>query len=212
MDVLRSLYGQFDPVWPLEVEETDWYENWQEEKALAPDDIKKLRARGITRPEIPVCRMFTDHRGVGKATELKPVKHMLKRARLDGRCLSSLLDAGHSLDSQDATPDIIFHMIRQLVDGLNDAGLGLGRAKFDQFFGEIEDLLNSEGEFQTSYGLINKVVQLCRVSESKAAFSDDPRLWNVLLRNLMAPPYEDEPGTIWYDWNALLAAVPGVAR
>jgi len=29
--------------------------NWQEQKALAPDDIKKLLARGIARSEIPVC-------------------------------------------------------------------------------------------------------------------------------------------------------------
>ena len=55
MDVLRALYGQFDPARPLEVEETDLYVNWQEEKALAPDDIKKLLARGIARSEIPVC-------------------------------------------------------------------------------------------------------------------------------------------------------------
>jgi hypothetical protein len=39
MDVLRALYGQFDPARPLEVEETDLYVNWQEDKALAPDDI-----------------------------------------------------------------------------------------------------------------------------------------------------------------------------
>lgn len=46
------------------------------------------------------------------------------------------------------------------------------------------------------------------VHRSKAAFSDDPELWNVLLGNLMALPYEDESG-VWYDWNALIAAVPG---
>jgi len=46
------------------------------------------------------------------------------------------------------------------------------------------------------------------VHHSKAAFSDDPALWNLLLRNLMALPYEDESG-VWYDWNPLIAAVPG---
>jgi hypothetical protein len=30
MDVLRALYGQFDPARPLEVKETDLYVNWQE--------------------------------------------------------------------------------------------------------------------------------------------------------------------------------------
>jgi hypothetical protein len=66
MDVLRALYGQFNPARPLEVEETDLYVNWQGQRALAPDDIKKLLARGIARSEIPVCRMFTGHRGVGR--------------------------------------------------------------------------------------------------------------------------------------------------
>jgi hypothetical protein len=47
------------------------------------------------------------------------------------------------------------------------------------------------------------------VHQSKAAFSDDPELWNLLLLNLMALPYEDESGSIWYDWNPLIAAVPG---
>jgi hypothetical protein len=46
------------------------------------------------------------------------------------------------------------------------------------------------------------------VHQSKAAFSDDPALWNLLLLNLMALPYEDESG-VWYDWNPLIAAVPG---
>lgn len=46
------------------------------------------------------------------------------------------------------------------------------------------------------------------VHHSKEAFNDDPQLWNLLLRNLTALPYEDEAG-VWYDWNPLLAAVPG---
>jgi hypothetical protein len=46
------------------------------------------------------------------------------------------------------------------------------------------------------------------VHQSKAPFSDDPELWNLLLGNLMALPYEDGSG-VWYDWNPLIAAVPG---
>lgn len=50
MDVLRALYGQFDPARPLEVEETDLYVNWQEEKALAPDDTRSCwRAVSLVR-------------------------------------------------------------------------------------------------------------------------------------------------------------------
>jgi len=48
------------------------------------------------------------------------------------------------------------------------------------------------------------------VHRSKAEL-DDPDLWNSLLRNLLAFAYEDELG-VWYDWNPLLAAVPGAAK
>jgi hypothetical protein len=62
MDVLRALYGQFDPARPLEVEETDLYVNWQEEKALAPDDIKMelARQRG---GRLPVVHGSAGHAG-----------------------------------------------------------------------------------------------------------------------------------------------------
>jgi hypothetical protein len=109
MDVLRALYGQFDPARPLEVEETDLYVNWQEDKALAPDDIKKLLARGIARSEIPVCRMFTGHRGVGKTTELKRIKSMLEDGEAGPPVFVSMLRAEQWMDLQDVeAPDIVF--------------------------------------------------------------------------------------------------------
>jgi hypothetical protein len=52
---------------------------------------------------------------------------------------------------------------------------------------------------------------LRKIHTSKAELADDPDLWNALLRNLLAFAYEDDSG-VWYDWNALLAAVPGVAN
>jgi hypothetical protein len=52
---------------------------------------------------------------------------------------------------------------------------------------------------------------LRKIHRSKAELADDPDLWNALLRNLLAFAYEDDSG-VWYDWNALLASVPGVAK
>jgi hypothetical protein len=52
---------------------------------------------------------------------------------------------------------------------------------------------------------------LRKIHASKAELADNPDLWNALIRNLLAFAYEDESG-VWYDWNALLAAVPGVAK
>lgn len=56
------------------------------------------------------------------------------------------------------------------MDDLNDAGFALGRAKFEQFFGEIKDLLGSEVEFQSikvpagiaEFGLVLKDVPRAR--------------------------------------------------
>jgi len=92
VDILRALYGQFDPARPLEVEETDLYVNWQGDKALAPDDVKKLLARGIALSEIPVCRLFTGHRGVRKTTELKRVKSMLEKGEAGRPLFVSILE------------------------------------------------------------------------------------------------------------------------
>jgi hypothetical protein len=188
------MFCQFDPARPLEVEETDLYVNWQEEKALAPDDIKKLLARGIARSEIPVCRMFTGHRGVGKTTELKRVKHMLENGEAGRPMFVSLLEVEQWLDLQDIqAPDIIFHMVRQLVDDLNDAGFGLGRAKFEQFFGEIKDLLNSEVEFQSikvptgiaEFGLVLKDVPRARPTLRKLIEGHLPTIYDLINKAVL---------------------------
>jgi hypothetical protein len=199
MDVLRALYGQFDPARPLEVEETDLYVNWQEEKALAQDDIKKLLARGIARSEIPVCRMFTGHRGVGKTTELKRVKKMLESGEIGRPLFVSFLEGERWLDLQDVqAPDIIFHMIRQLVDDLDAAGFGLGRAKFEQFFGEIKDLLNSDVEFQSikvpagiaEFGLVLKDVPRARPTLRKLIEGHLPTIYDLINKVVLGKARE----------------------
>jgi hypothetical protein len=112
--------------------------------------VKKLLARAIARSEIPMCRLFTGHRGVGKTTELKRVKRTLETGQAGRQVFVSFLLAQEWMDLQDVkAPDIIFNIVRQLVDDLKEAGFSLGRTQFEQFFGEIKDLLKSDVEFQS---------------------------------------------------------------
>ena len=53
------------------------------------------------------------------------------------------------MDLQDVqAPDIIFHIVRQLVDDLNAAGFSAGHSKFAQFLKDINEQLNREVEPQ----------------------------------------------------------------
>jgi hypothetical protein len=175
------------------------YVNWQEQKSLAPDDIKKLLARGIARSEIPVCRMLTGHRGVGKTTELKRVKQRLESSETGRPLFVSFLEVEQWLDLQDVqAPDIIFHMVRQLVDDPDAAGFGLGRAKLDQFFSEVKDLLNSEVEFQTikapagivEFGLQLKDVPRARPTLRKLIEGHLPTIYDLINKVVLAKARE----------------------
>ena len=133
--------------------------------------------------------MFTGHRGVGKTTELKRVKRMLEKGEVGRPMFVSFLEAEQWLDLQDVqAPDIIFHMVRQLVDDLSEAGFGLGRAKFEQFFGEIKGLLNSEVEFQSikvpagivEFGLALKDVPRARPTLRKLIEGHLPTIYDLI--------------------------------
>ena len=198
MDVLRALYGQFDPARPLEVEETDLYVNWQEEKALAPDDIKKLLARGIARSEIPVCRMFTGHRGAGKTTELKRVKNMLEKGEAGRPMFVSLLEAEQWLDLQDVqAPDIIFQVVRQLVDDLSKAGFS-AQSKFAQFFSDIKDQLSRKVELQSvkvptgfaELGLVLKEVPFARATLRELIEGRLPTIYQLINKEVLTEARE----------------------
>lgn len=96
---------------------------------------------------------------------------MLEKGEAGRALFVSILEVEKWMDLQDIRPeDIIFHIVRQLVDDLKDAGLGFGLIKFEHFFGEIKDLLNSEVEFQSikvpsgiaEFGLVLKDVPRAR--------------------------------------------------
>ena len=83
MDKRAALYQQFDPARPLEAD-SDLYVDWQRE--LNRDDIKQRLANSVSLAgDIAVSRLLTGHRGVGKTTELKRVKRILRRGPWSGR-------------------------------------------------------------------------------------------------------------------------------
>ncbi|MGA2579011.1 MAG: hypothetical protein ABSH24_23620 [Bryobacteraceae bacterium] len=114
---------------------------------------------------------------------------MLEKGEVGRPMFVSFLEAEQWLDLQDVqAPDIIFHMVRQLVDDLSEAGFGLGRAKFEQFFGEIKCLLNSEVEFQSikvpagivEFGLALKDVPRARPTLRKLIEGHLPTIYDLI--------------------------------
>jgi hypothetical protein len=147
MSLQADLYNQFDPARPLEAGEAT-YVDWQKE--LGADDVKKRLARSFALSGvIPVCRLFTGHRGVGKTTELKRVKEMLEQG-LDGRrFFVSLLEAEQWMDLSDVRPpDVVLHIVRQLVEDFKKAEVPLGDDPLSRFFGELKDLMGRSVELK----------------------------------------------------------------
>ena len=148
MSQRAALYQQFDPTRPLEADEEQLYVDWQKELGL--DDVKIRLAEGIALSgPLPVCRLFTGHRGVGKTTELKRVKRILEEGAGDGKRFVCLLEAEQWMHLEHVTPtDIVFHMARQIVDDLKQAGFGFGVTKLTQFFAEIGEILSQDVELK----------------------------------------------------------------
>ena len=170
MPTIDSLYQQFDPARPLEANEVELYVDWQQE--IGTTNVKKLLVHSIARTGgVPVTRLFTGHRGVGKTTELKRVQEMLEHISGSRRLFVSLLQAEQWIDLQDVQPpDIVFHIVRQLIADLDRVGCGYDKRRFLELFREIWDQLNREVElkdlkFKTEnaeLGLVLKDVPVAR--------------------------------------------------
>ncbi|MBI3472274.1 MAG: hypothetical protein HY013_13035 [Candidatus Solibacter usitatus] len=195
MDTLSALYQQFDPLRPLEVEESDLYVDWQ--RQCGPEDIKKRLANSIAYTgSIPVTRLFTGHRGVGKTTELKRVKHELENRT--PRRFVSLLQAADWVDLGDVQPpDLVLHIVRQLVTDLKDAGFGLGWTKFIQFFAEIKDILSTEVELKNlkvggpvEFGIAIKDVPGARGKLRKLLEDRLPTIYDLINKEVLRPARE----------------------
>lgn len=153
MGVFENLYEQLDPNRPLEADEVELYVNWQEQ--LGADDVKTLLTRRISRSRTPACRLFTGHRGVGKTTELKRVAYKLRHGDAGRNFFVSFLEAEAWLDLNDPQPtDVVFSIVRKLVDDFDAAGVGLAREKFQGFLGDFVEFVNQDVELkQLKFGL-----------------------------------------------------------
>ena len=83
----------------------------------------------------------------------------------------SLLLAEESVDLQDVQPpDVLFHMVRQVVADLREAGFRVGWERFIQFFRDLGEVLNTEVELRNveigadpvKFGLVLKDVPRLR--------------------------------------------------
>jgi len=148
MSKRAALYQQFNPARPLEAGEENLYVDWQ--RMLGLDDVKTRLAQSIALSgSTPVCRLFTGHRGVGKTTELKRVKRLLESGDAGAKLFVCFLEAERWMHPEDITStDIVFHVARQIVDDLKQAGFDFGMTKLTEFFREFGELLSSEVELK----------------------------------------------------------------
>jgi len=187
---LAALYRQFDPLRPLEADAQGdaLYVDWQKE--LAPADVKALLVNSITLSSgVPVTRLFTGHRGVGKTTELMRVKRMLEQGAAGQKLFVSLLLAEEWVDLQDVSAsEVVFQIVRQLVADLRDAGFNLGWTQFLEFFKEFGDLLKTEVELRSleigpdpvKFGVVLKGVPGARPLLRKLLEQRLPRVYDLV--------------------------------
>jgi hypothetical protein len=193
VDKRAALYQQFDPARPLEAHEEDLYVDWQRE--LGRDDIKQRLANSIALSGgVAVSRLFTGHRGVGKTTELKRVKRILEEGNASRKLFVSFLRAQEWLDLQDVKPpDIVLHIVRQLVDDLGAAGFTLARTRLAEFFKEFRDVLNAEVELKdikipagvAEFGLTLKEVPVARAALRRLLEGHLPTLYHLINEEIL---------------------------
>lgn len=142
MDPLTALSAQFDPLRPLEADETDLYVDWQNQLDDIADDVKVRLANSIARSPAPITRLFTGHRGAGKTTELNRVRQRLQDGVSGRRVFVSMLFAEQWVHLDDVAPeDLVFQIVRQLVTDLQEAGVPLAETSFRTSLGKVQDFL-----------------------------------------------------------------------
>jgi hypothetical protein len=200
MSDAKALYQQFDPLRPLEADaEGDaLYVDWQ--KDLAPQDVKVLLINSIAlSSQLSIVKLFTGHRGSGKTTELMRVKRKLEQGAPGQKWFVSQLQAEEWVDLQDVSAsEIVFQMALQLVSDLKGAGQSFGWEKFNQFFKEFRDLLNTEVELKSvevaldplKFGLTLKQVPSARPALRRLLEGRLPRLYDLINKEVLTKARE----------------------
>jgi hypothetical protein len=192
MGDIARIYPKFDPVRPLEAHETSLYVDWQ--KTCLPDDVKLQLARAVAHAgPVPVQRLFTGHRGIGKTTELNRVRQRLEEKH---GFFVSMLQAEEFVDLGDVQPpDLVLQMARQLLQDFRDAGFGTGWLKFETFFGEIAEAVKSDASLERleagvgplKFGIAIKQVPGARARLRKILEDRLPSIYDLINQQILGP-------------------------
>jgi hypothetical protein len=191
-DVLDALWEQFDPTRPLAADQGDLYEDWQNE--LGPSDTKSKLTKAIARSRgASTYRLLTGHRGVGKTTELLRVADRLRSGHAPRKLFVSYVESEKWLDLNDVdAPDVIFHMVRQLVTDLRDQGFAFGWEKFTGFFREFQEVLNADVELNSvkipgpiEFGMAFKDIAGVRARMRKLLEGQLPTIYDLINREVL---------------------------
>ena len=99
------------------------------------------------------------------------------------------MEAEQWLDLQDVgPPDIIFHIVRQLVDDLKQAGFDFAATSFGEFFKEFHDILKSDVELKNidtptdiaKFGLVLKQVPGARGTLRSLLQGQLPKIYDLI--------------------------------
>ncbi|MFN0145984.1 MAG: hypothetical protein ACKVT1_05705, partial [Dehalococcoidia bacterium] len=139
--VKAQLYQQFAPDEALDPGDSR-YVDWPSQVDVedAKSNLASSIALGGTTPQ---TRLITGHRGTGKTTELKRVKRLLESGEEGRKIFVSILPSEEWLALEDVDArDIVFQVVRQLVDDLAGQGFKPARARFDNWFKDLAGKLN----------------------------------------------------------------------
>jgi hypothetical protein len=186
VDPLTALSAQFDPLRPLEADETDLYVDWQDQLDTA-DDVKVRLVNSITRSRGPVTRLFTGHRGAGKTTELNRVRQRLQEGISGRRVFVSMLFAERWVHLDDVQPeDLVYQIVRQLVVDLTEAGFSFAETKFRSALGGVRDFFKGRVDLDKADVGIDPV----KVSLRFEAFPTARKEFRTLLQGLLPTIYD----------------------
>ncbi|MFN7959946.1 MAG: hypothetical protein U0002_01615 [Thermoanaerobaculia bacterium] len=194
MSLDQALYREFDPTRPLEAGEAE-YVDWQKELGL--DDVKPRLARSLSLSlDAPVCRLFTGHRGIGKTTELKRVKRLLEEGAAGQRYFVCYLESERWLDLEDVqAPEVVLHIVRQIVDDLRRKEVPLGESALGGFLNRLTELMKSEVELKevkvpaglVDFGFAIKDVTHARRKLRELLEGRLPDLYDLVNREVLEP-------------------------
>lgn len=145
-DLLKRIYAAFgpDPLRADNPEQRELYVNLDEVRGEA-DVVHRLASR-IRLNDGPTCQILAGHRGSGKSTELRRLKHALETG--DERYFVVFCEVDRDIDRNDVDfLEVLVAIIRQMAAQLREhAGIKLKPGYFRDRWERITSLLSSKVE------------------------------------------------------------------